>query len=158
MTRISSEEALLDAALKSPSMEGFAMFELDMGGAIDPQTREPVCPTLEGEHAPLWSITSNAGSETIHQRDRERAMASAAEAAHKERVADYASLVASGDPLFEEEYVPPASESVDPTDDEWTHFWGGDSPTEGGYVPRSINAPRKRCTNGHLRSLHIESD
>jgi len=128
MTRISSQDALLDAAIKSPSVAGFAMFELDMGGAVDPQSGELLCPSLGGKHTPLWNITSNTGIETTRQRDHYRAMADDAEVAHRERWQAYAKRVEAGEALFEGDDTPT---------DEWDHFWGNERPTQTGYVKRA---------------------
>ena len=112
MTRISSEEALLDRALESPELAPFAMFTIDLP-----------------DGTPLWEVRSNWGSSQDHQRGHERKL----RVAHQKRVEAMATRVAEGEPLFEEDEVDPSGGGIkDDTDtpDEWSYFWGGESPVE----------------------------
>jgi len=132
MQRISSEEALLDAAELNPSTAPFAWFYIDasqMRHVDGPHKGELMFPELEGKETPLWNITSNSGSEA----DQKRGEADVAKAAHRQRVLDMTSRVANGlGALTDSEADDPTDEgeALDPAEDEWTRFWGGESPTE----------------------------
>jgi len=115
-----SEDALLDAALASPDMAPFAMFDLDLGGMTDPQTGDLVFPEFNGQYTPLWRITQN-GEETQRQREHAKQVArTQTRALHLERVKALAKRIDDGLPLFEENAPL----------DEWHRFWGGLTPTE----------------------------
>lgn len=151
--RISAENALLDSALQNPETSQFAQFELDLGAAIDPETGGYLFPELEGKHTPLWSITSNGGSEA----DRQREIAKAEAEAHQNRVERYAKQVANGEGVFESPDNPTCEVCGRPQSwghcdacnettqeeynntppDEWEHFWCGASPTKRGFVSRA---------------------
>lgn len=131
MKRLTSEDALLSAALESPELAPFAMFELDLGAAIDPQTGEPMFPELKGKHTPLWEVRSNLSSPTL-ERDERAAQAEA----HQRRVEEYANRVANGQSVFGDD--DPTDEGCDLTpSDEWDDFWRGHTPTVVGRTPRS---------------------
>jgi len=152
--RISSEDALLDAAAANPQTEGFAWFTLDMRDAKDPQTGEPLCPSLAGKMAPqpLWNITSNGGRE----RDKKREDKAEADALHAGRVATLAGRVAAGLPCFDD--PSDEGEALDPAEDEWSHFWGGESPTEKLAHTRDDETPPPRyfCLWGRVAELTPE--
>jgi len=118
MTKLSSEDALLDAALENPELAPFAMFEIDLGSMTDPTTGKLLYPELEGKYTPWWNITSNGGS----MADARKADAQLAAATHRLRVENMASRVEHGLSALDTEEEAPT--------DEWAHFWGGDSPTE----------------------------
>ncbi len=132
MTKISSEDALLDEALKSPEMAPFAIFNIDITSIIDPSTGLPMYPELcAASNGPvwLWEIRSNGGNEVDHQRDDSQAAA----VAHKLRVEEYAARVARGEPLFEGDEDDTKGVVLEPATtppDEWERFWGGESPTQ----------------------------
>jgi hypothetical protein len=123
MTRISSEEALLDEALLSPELAPFAMFNVEV-------------PLTGGMTTDLWHFTSNEGSTMHHLRDHKRVLRAAYDIAHRERVNLMAIRVAIGLPpckgdTFEGNDDPRLDMNEDGTpQNEWAHFWGGDSPTE----------------------------
>jgi hypothetical protein len=116
--KLSSETALLDAALQNPEIAPFAMFELDAGAARDPQTGEALFPELGGKYTPLWNITSNGGREA----DRQREEAEAEAASHQRRVDEYARRVANGEGVFES---PDGGDDDVAPADEWDTFWCG---------------------------------
>jgi hypothetical protein len=125
--RITAENDLLDAALQNPEIAPFAMFELDLVEARDPQTGELLFPELESKHTSLWHIRSNTanGGEVATHKD-----------ARAQRVQDYANRVARGEGVFESPDVMVADDPQDEGDG-WDHFWCGASPTQSGVVPRS---------------------
>jgi len=133
MARISSEEALLDAALLSPEIAPFAMFNIEIPPQKDGWTG-------------LWRITSNEGS----ARSQRSEDFNAAIHPHKMRVEEMVNRVEHGLSPFEEEDAPQP--------DEWEHFWGGASPTEGHYLPDSAFAPKRRPHNkgGDVLNPHDE--
>ncbi len=137
MTRISSEEALLDAAMASPEMAPFAMFNIDLTAIVDPTTGQPVFPelaTTSKEPVWLWEIRSNGGNAVDHAREDNQHEAKT----HQQRVKMMARRVASGNPALEGENMAdaiPLDELDDTPEDEWQRFWGGESPTEKGCVP-----------------------
>jgi len=138
MTKISSEDALLEAALLSPEIAPFAMFNLDLGAMVHPDSGEPVFPELGGVYTPLWEIRShsNQAHDLAHTKEKQRSAART----HLARVELMTKRVAAGLPLHEDDDTSPPTPAkkveVSPTD-EWAHFWGGASPTQKlqGYVP-----------------------
>ena len=116
----------LERALDSPEMRPFAMFTLDMGAAKDPQTGEPLCPSLEGKFTPLWEVEDvTAPPEVAEREDRKDREA---------RVELYRSRVMAGLTPFEGDWEPQEGDDDDETplsgEDEDRLFWGGATPTE----------------------------
>jgi hypothetical protein len=123
---MTTEDTLLERALANPDMAPFAMFNVTLPGGGD-----------------LWSITSKEVSPTTHAREARRT----AVQTHSDRVQAMASRVASGNPAIEgddmDDAIPLEEAGLTPPD-EWVRFWGGASPTEGHYIPRSAFA--HNCT------------
>ena len=124
MTKISSEDALLDAALESPELAPFAMFEVDLGASRTPQG-ELLFPELKGKYTPWWNITSNGGSE-VNRRKEERQIETNA---RQIRVENMVKRVANGLPPLKEDNTHQKDH------DEWDIFWEGAAPTQMGYIP-----------------------
>ena len=112
MTSLTEENALLERALANPEMAPFAMFNIELPSGGD-----------------LWSITSNELDAATQARDERIAEV----VAHQQRVAIYANRVVDGLPLREGDDTSPAipEDELEPAPlDEWTRFWGGESPTQ----------------------------
>jgi len=126
MTKLSSENDLLTAALESPEMAPFAMFTIDasqMRHVDGPHKGELMFPELKGEETPLWNIRSNGGNEVDHKKEEKQA----ATATRKLRVATLAQRVEDGLPLFRDDETPPQYQTPH---DEWERFFGGETPTQ----------------------------
>jgi hypothetical protein len=127
------------------------MFEIDLGGMVDPKTGELLFPELEGKHTPLWHLTSTKGEDTCLEGE----VVMAEKCAHRMRVEEMATRVANGLPAMrgDDKDLVDLLMGGDPVEgfanpkwdetpqDEWERFWGGQSPTEKGYVPRSAFCP-----------------
>lgn len=117
MTSLTSENARLDAALESPALAPFAMWELDLAAAVHPDGT-PLCPSLKGRHTPLWYIHSNRETEAAHESDE-------LARAHKQRVELMALRVANQRDPFEGYPVPPLDkDGYDLTDMTWPYMRG----------------------------------
>jgi len=149
MTRLTTESALLDAALESPEIAPFAMFAVDLPGGTDT----------------LWSIKSNMALTKEEEATQDREEQQRVEEAHKSRVNEFIRRIGANEPLFSQDTETPLCEVCghakgredcnacggsplpqfegDPNDqddtphDEWDAFWDGDQPTQTGYVRRA---------------------
>lgn len=140
--RITHEDEALDRLVKHPLFAPFVMFSLDLG-AMKNANGQLVFPELEGKETPLWKISIR---ESEAQATQEREERQSAADAHNARVELYRKRVelglmpTTGEPWPSDEVVEneapqgwdviePGPEQTSPQD-EWTTFWGGDSPTE----------------------------
>lgn len=141
--RMTSENTHLNRLLADREWMGFLVFSLDLGAMRHPGEFAPgglVYPQFKGEDVPLWDVTV---SETEARATQNREQRETEAEAHQKRVDLYAERVADGrNPLTGEEWDPhaggdewdefetPEIEGEVNEDDEWTNFWGGESPTE----------------------------
>ena len=133
MARLSEENRVMDLALANTELAPFAMFEIDLGmmrdknQPADENGLHPLLfPELDGKSTPWWTV------EAIPVDVAE--VKQAAKDERQERIDAMAARVAAGQSPFDgngDEYTEGgiAKEATRENDD-WSHFWGGDSPTE----------------------------
>lgn len=118
------QNAALDYALGVPTLAPFAMFEVDLG-AITGTDGKPVYPELEGKYTPLWEVDFTPPEEV----DRVSGWTMEQWASYAIRCDRVVKLANKYDGV--EWDTPDPTPVVDSTpQDEWFHFWGGDSPTK----------------------------
>ncbi len=121
------QNSLLDSALQNPEIAPFAMFEIDLGGVVDPQTGEPVFPELEGAYTPWWRVEANVDAHQQAMADALQEVRDSQQRQRDQRVAQLREMVVSMGELNNN------TPSLTPTPaplDEWQHFFGGETPTE----------------------------
>jgi len=123
--RVTTENALVTQLLKNPEIAPFLMFT-----------------TV----TPLWVVRVHPDlANEAKRQDREAEEDAQADRVTLARLNVELGLTPFGDQLPPDAHLD-ASHTPDvaiPPQDEWERFWGGESPTERGRVPRSVFAPRR---------------
>ena len=142
-TRMTIDDCL-DAALESPELAPFAMFNVDLTSTVDPTTGELMFPELAAtSRGPvwLWDIRSNKGLGRTEQATKDGEDVRRCRETLRQRILLYSLRVKHKRPLYGETQPP----------DEWERFWCGPSPTESGYVPGSPFQHNSHPTSGTQR-------